>query len=77
MPFTMDDIERTLGKRFSKYSEFCLETIQGVTSKEIDGFERLTEVLNYSGDGIETMILMGKPIRKPNLFDRITRHKDK
>ena len=77
MPFTMDDIEKTLGKQFSKYSEFCLETVLGANTKEIAGFERLKEIINNSGDEVETMILMGKPIRKPNLFDRITRHKDK
>jgi len=77
MQFTMFDIEKTLGKSFSKYSEFCLETFEGANAKEIVGFERIKEIINNSGDVVETMILMGKPIKKPNLFDRITKHRDK
>ena len=77
MQFTMFDIEKTLGKSFNKYSEFCLETFESANNKEIAGFVRIKEIINNSGDIVETMILMGKPIKKPNLFDRITRHKDK
>ena len=77
MQFTMFEREKTLGKSFNKYSEFGLETFESANNKEIAGFVRIKEIINNSGDIVETMILMGKPINKPNLFDRITRHKDK
>jgi len=76
MSFSMDDIKQVLGKRFDRYSEFSLETIASAPQKEIIGFDRLKEILNDTPEGPETMVLMGKPVRKPNLFDRIKRKKD-
>ena len=76
MAFTMDDIKRVLGKRFDKYSEFSLETLASSGTKEIAGFDKLKEVLNETPDGIETMVLMGKPIRQKTLFDRIRKQKN-